>query len=87
MFQIITRFTLHCSPSATLHPPDKISKAYSDTDESNLTSMISPDDKLKKYPSSNNSSSLSVLNTHSFVTKMPKNAGTFFTNNKYNCVQ
>ena len=71
--QVTVLTFLNSVPALKLPPLDTQSKVCSavPNDEVRLTSMISPDDKLKKYPSSNSSSSPNELNSQSFVTNMP----------------
>ena len=71
--QITVLTFLNSVPALRLPPLDTQSKVCSavPNDEVRLTSMISPDDKLKKYPSSNSSSSPNELNSQSLVTNMP----------------
>ena len=74
VLKLVTLSTFfNSAPPLKLPPLDTYSNVCSavPNDEARLTSMISPDDKLKKYPSSNSSSSPNELNSQSLVTNMP----------------
>ena len=74
VLKLVTLSTFfNSAPPLKLPPLDTYSNVCSavPNDEPRLTSMISPDDKLKKYPSSNSSSSPNELKSQSLVIKIP----------------